>query len=508
MGGTRQVAEGSRLRPRLRWDLLLLFALGVVVIWLPPRPPMIDLAQHAGQVSLMDDLLLGRSQWSGDVKLNFFTPYLIGYLLASPLMLFMPAAAALKTVLTVAYAAFIGACLLIRRELNVSPKLDSLYTLPFFGLAYGWGLYTFLVAAPVGLGFVWLCLKYSRQPRLGWGLAVAGTGLALLFCHGLVFLLTAGIGGLLVLANARTTDLRTLALRCWPFLLPLLMCGLVFVLTSRHELAMDHQFGSKIEMQSPRVRLRTIIGSLGGPSTLWSAMIFLPLLVLPLAARLRIAWDRERLVIFGVVASTLLFAPEFVWSTALIYPRLTLFVLPAYAWLFSATPMESRMGSMVQPWLRPAVSAVCVLSLGIHLGQAYLFSRETRDFEAVLEKAQPRQRALSLIFDNRSDAGVTAPYLHFPAWYQADKHGFVDFNFAVSHIEIVRFRRHSLFDDDFAWNPDRFRWNIHGGSTYRYFFVRSSSPLPSNLFAGADCQPVLIAQSGLWKLFEHRSCRG
>ena len=35
---------------------LVVFAIGVVVIWLPPRPPMIDLPQFAGQIALLDGL--------------------------------------------------------------------------------------------------------------------------------------------------------------------------------------------------------------------------------------------------------------------------------------------------------------------------------------------------------------------------------------------------------------------------------------------------------------------
>ncbi len=38
------------------------------IIWLAPFPPMADFPQHAGQVALLRDLLLGRSPWSGEMR--------------------------------------------------------------------------------------------------------------------------------------------------------------------------------------------------------------------------------------------------------------------------------------------------------------------------------------------------------------------------------------------------------------------------------------------------------
>jgi hypothetical protein len=153
--------------------------IGLVVIWIAPRPPMIDLAQHAGQVALLRDLLFGRSKWAPELTINFVTPYLIGYGLALPLSLIMPVAAAIKTVLSLAYFGFIAGCRALRRDLKAPPQLDAFYLVPFFGFAYDWGLYTFLVATPVGLAFVWLALKYAKAPRAPQGAGHPAVGLAM-----------------------------------------------------------------------------------------------------------------------------------------------------------------------------------------------------------------------------------------------------------------------------------------------------------------------------------------
>ena len=46
--------------------------------WFAPRLPMADLPQHAGQVAVWHDMLLGTSNWEPLLYINYFTPYLTG----------------------------------------------------------------------------------------------------------------------------------------------------------------------------------------------------------------------------------------------------------------------------------------------------------------------------------------------------------------------------------------------------------------------------------------------
>ena len=41
---------------------------------------------------------------------------------------------------------------------------------------------------------------------------------------------------------------------------------------------------------------------------------------------------------------------------------------------------------------------------------------------------------------------------------------------------------------------------------YRYFFVRSTQPLPPGLFPTGRCAPVLIKSAGDWSVFENVNC--
>jgi hypothetical protein len=499
-----------RLADRASLGLWLLFAIGLTAIWIAPRPEMTDLPQHAGQLGLLHDLALGRSPWAGEVHVNLATPYLIGYGLAFPLTFVMSAAAALKTVLSAAYAGFIAVCIGIRRELGASRKLDAYYAFSFFGFAYAWGMYTFLVAAPVGLAFIWLCIRYARHGLARQGLGVAALGLVLLFAHGLVFLFACGLGALLVLVRA--PGLRQLVIRSWPLWLLLAACAALFLLTGERENAVNRDFGARLIMGSWWAHVRAILlAAFDAPHSNWPAVCFPVFAGLPLLAGYRPDWRaREAVVIAAGALAAVAFAPHYAWSTSFLYPRFALFLAPAYAWLLRERPPEpGSLASRLQPRLGLFAGLACAALLVQHARLAAEFGREQRDFEPILAATEPGQRALALIFDSSSEVdGNRDAYLHYVLWYQAELHGFVDFNFATFHPQIARFRPGHFppVGDYLAKYPRRFAWRANGGDRYRYFFVRSAGAPPAGLFAGAPCAPVQIASAGKWRLYERRGC--
>jgi hypothetical protein len=482
-----------------------------VVIWLPQRPPMVDFPQHAGQVALLHDIALGRSPWAREIRINLFTPYLLGYGLAWLLSMLMPVTAAIKTVLTGAYAATGLICIGIRRELGASPQLDAFYFVSFFGFAYAIGLYTFLVAAPVGLGFIWLSIRYARHAGTARGVALAALGLALLFSHGLVFLFCCGLGLGFLWLNAKGLG-QTLVLS-WPFAVPLLICAALFIVTRQREAAMTSDFAAKIDMGTPVLRaVFNLSDSFSLPPATWPILCTITVAALPFLGGLKLKPRRiESLLIAGGVLGILLLAPSYAWSTNWIYQRFALFLPPAYAWLFvPAAPARPGLARTISPYLGSLSIALTAFVLAQHLIHAVAFSRQTKDFDAVLAQAEPGQRALSLPLDPRGSSDADRwVYLHFPLWYQADKQGLVDFNFAALHPQIARFSNPppAIYNDDaFAKDMQSFDWRRDDGARYRYIFVRHTSPIPATIFAGADCPPVQVAASGPWVLFEHRPC--
>jgi hypothetical protein len=117
------------------------------------------------------------------------------------------------------------------------------------------------------------------------------------------------------------------------------------------------------------------------------------------------------------------------------------------------------------------------------------------------------QRALGLIFDTSSQAaGSNFVYVHYAAWYQAEKQGLTDFNFAWFTPQVVRYRpKHSPpVNIGFEWQPSSFEWAKHQGMSYRYFFVRGKHD-PRQLFHEASCQPKAVFSSDMWKVYENCS---
>ena len=140
---------------------------------------------------------------------------------------------------------------------------------------------------------------------------------------------------------------------------------------------------------------------------------------------------------------------------------------------------------------------LCWAFLAVHVERLVAFARESASFDEVLAAARPGQRALGLVFDQASAAaGSPDVYVHFSLWYQVEKAGFVDFNFAGYLPQIVRYRpdrEPAMFKGGSWWlfrAADRFDWTRDQATTYRYFFVRRADPLPSGYFPTGRCAPV------------------
>jgi len=176
---------------------------------------MVDLPQHAGQVVLLRDILLGQSPWADLFRINLFTPYLMGYGLALPLSLIMPVATALKLLLSLAYVAFVFMCVKLRQHFGADSRLDWLFPLAFFGVAYIYGFFTFLIAAPFSLWFILIADRYAQNQTIANTLKVAVIGSILLVSHGLIFLFALSVG--VVLLAVRIKKFKAFMVAVLPF---------------------------------------------------------------------------------------------------------------------------------------------------------------------------------------------------------------------------------------------------------------------------------------------------
>lgn len=493
---------------RWLWGLSVLW--GASIFWLAPHPPMIDLPQHAGQVALLKDLLLGQSPWAALFRINLFTPYLLGYGLALPLTFIMPVAAALKLLLSLAYLAFVAVCVKVRKHFGADPRLDWLFLPGFFGFAYHWGFFTFLLAAPIGLWFILLAARYSQHQTPARATDLGAAGLLLLASHGLVFLFALAVGMGTIALRWKQVKMRMLAAAPYAFLI--LACMAYFLINRHANAGMQTSITGITAwngglLRLPKAVIYTLTANISGHEfVLWGSAMT-SLIIAPWLLGLRIDWRRTPSWIpFATLLCLFVLVPSYAAGTVFLYQRFGLFLLPAYAWMF---PSHSA-NTVVKKLALFMLVAVCWGVLGVYSARAWQFREETADFDRLLSQLEPRQRALMLVFDPDSEAtGSLRTYAHYPAWYQAEQQGLVDFNFAWFPPQIVRFRPTHLpaVMPGFEWHPERFDWSENQGSTYRYFFVRTAQPLSQDLFKGTDCRPRLLSTSGEWQVFEHRSCR-
>jgi hypothetical protein len=485
---------------------LTVTVLAGAIFWLAPRPPMSDLAQHAAQISLWRDLLLGTSKWQSLVYINYFTPYLIPYAVALGFSYFMSAAAALKLALTLSFYAFVYACIFLRREFGGDRRLDWLFLPAFFSHPYVWGFYTFLAAAPIGLLFMSLAHRYAGRPSVGRGVALLALDIALFFSHGLVFLFANAAGGaFLLLKRRRLVDFLVAS---WPYVLLVLLCALYsFLNLSGDKLSPDEpEWGF---LTNVRVKFPLYALSAGFKADL----IFIPVIALlfctPFLLRSRL--NRADYTAFVPLAITILIAvtvPTMAFTTAHLFQRFGLFLLPSFALIFRAADPAAEQRGRSLPFRQWALPVLCIGILGVKAGQAVLFARESADFDTVLAAAEPESRALMVILDGNSPAtGSLVAYNNFGLWYQAEKKGFVDLNIAINLPMVVRYRRDMIpaVGRSPTW-PHQFEWNRFEAWRYRYFFVRHTEPVPEAFFSVKQCHVILLQHVGTWSLYENTGC--
>ena len=478
------------------------------LMWLAPRLPMIDLPQHAAQVALWRDLLTGQSPWSDLVHINLLTPYLIGYGLMLPFSFAFSMETVARIVVTLAFFGFAGAGMVLRREFGADRRLDWLFMLSFFGFTWKWGFLTFLVASPIGLLFLALAHRHTNLPTLARGLGLMASGIVLMFCHGLVFLIMLWLGGLLALAQVWQNWPKSTLPRLAPFMV-LALAAVAFRFATQ---TMDGAMQADAMEFAVRVaeRLPYLLGKLSDNGNAES--LLLPIAsVLGLMAGLLIGLKENAKIAFVPLAGFLLLAlivPTHFFQTDFILPRFALLLPSLIAILFRASnPQDAPTNRSTLALL--TIIACCWITLVLQGARIAAFGPEARAFETVLAAAKPEKRALALIYDSASAAAErSSTYVHFASWYQADKHGFVDFNFAAFHPQIVRFKpgKAPNVGMNLGWDAANLQWSSVDMGLYDYYFVRADAAQVSTLLSAAPCKLETLASDGLWVLLGRGDC--
>jgi hypothetical protein len=131
------------------------------------------------------------------------------------------------------------------------------------------------------------------------------------------------------------------------------------------------------------------------------------------------------------------------------------------------------------------------------------FEDSSADFREILAYLPKAPRLGYLMFDLSGTSQIASPYLHLPAWVQAEKGGWLSFHFVSWRQSPIRYRDGSPEVPPetplrFEWTPNRFDLRTRG-RFFDWFLVRSQGS-PDARFA-VDASLRRVAQRGSFWLY-------
>lgn len=488
-----------RLTKLLDDELVFAAALliSVVPLWLTPFLPFVDIPQHAALVAGLHELLRGNPLFIADFEINWFTPYLAGYLLLFLLSSVLPIVIATKVAISLAIIAFPWVTGILLRELGGEERLKWLAIPGSYSFAVYWGFFTYALAVPLAIGLLVLTVRFERDPTLRKGIGVALYAVALFFCHA-VALGCAALLSLAYIAARRWRSPRKLVLCYIPYTAPLPIIVLWTLRVSEAETSVQN---SPILFGTLRERLTTLfqqLAGLDGFAFTVGLLIVLVVLFLPMALKCRLTKRPERWFLFAAGVGVYLVFPSYAQATAFLYQRLAVFVVPVWLALWEPPERLSRA-------FAPAVLVMLAAWWSVNTVRFRAFGHDAERFAAVLAEAAPGGHLAGMLLCNGSRHFSNPVYLHFASWYQAVARGISDNSFALVFLSPIRYKDLSRprVGDVLAWSPQLFSWSRDGGDLYDYYLVCSVGDASELLFKEHAAEVDLIAHDGPWWLYRN-----
>lgn len=524
------IADSMRRRTASNWASILyglMFAglsfLLVAPIWSLEYLPLGDLPDHAGQMRAMIDF----DHYRVNHKINWFTPYILAYLVTLFLAKFLPLIIAIKTVLTFCLLSIpIAVAKLIKQIRGNRFWVISAFPIAC-GFSFYWGFYSCFFATALSLYFLVFIVSRAKRPRTWTSfLQTAAFSFLIFTAHPIPWAFAACATPLIFFMH---NDFRE-SLRRSSAVFSTLVVALVWMAMTNpaEKSATVSQFAierignkwadayasfaaSYAELAGKNwVTLRTSemlshsIGRIVTPSTI---ALSLYLLIWPAFFRGRFRFEIRRWLPLGLVIALSLLLPFHVFDTFSVYCRFAVFLVPMA--LLSLDPAP-RIGTTPSNRKDKAFQVVALLvafacSTFLLADNARIlrsFKPNEEDFRYVLQKMVPGKFVMSLNFDERSALPLGTPYAHFANWYQAEKRGTVLYNFANDENAPnvpLRYIGPSRPVPP-IWKPSEFHWMKHQGYNFDYFLVHSMTSR-DEIFAESNGEIILLARSGRWFLY-------
>lgn len=471
--------------------------LSIAPLWFGQNLPMIDMPQHAAQITALREIWAGNETFTQLFQVNGFTPYLLGYMLLYAASLVLPLAVASQLVVTLSLVAIPLLTGSLLRVAGADERWKWLAIPCSYGFAFYWGFLSFLVAVPFGLLFLIQGIKFSNAATLKRGVGVAVASLALFFCH-IIALGFASLAALAYIAGAHHRNLRALILLALPYTAALPIIAVWMSVTSSNEskIGTDPVVFGPLSMRL--FQLFTQPAGWDSPSLLVCGLVTGSILLLPWLMGSKFSRRPERVLPFALGLLAFMVAPHYVFSAAYFYQRLGVFLVPL--WLLAWDPPDADVRR--PDWL---VLPIVLFWLFMNTGRFAAFARETEPFDRILAGMEPGQRVASLVYDKASPLFALPVYLHFPAWYQARQAGVVDFNFGEFYSQMARYKPDAgpRISETTTWYPQLFDWNKEGGAGYDYFLVKANADVSEQIFKDKRGSVELVAREEWWWLYRN-----
>jgi hypothetical protein len=489
---------GSRIDNGL-FILALLFAVGL--IWQTPYLPMLDLPQHVGQIAVLHDMLFATHPFADELRLNFFTPYLLFYLPAVALSTLTTPLIACKILLTLSLLGFVGAGWRLLRYYGAEPFLLWLFLPAFFGLSFLGGFLTFLLAAPLVLLSLELADRYSHTPTARRAAGLITVLIALFFCHGLAFYFAFLLTGLLWLSYQWRQPITLIKGG-----LPLLLAAVPGII----HLYVSLVAAPTLAAPEPVIfypiakRLSRYLQFQAAMPDRWTVSLTGVLLLTPFLFTTARQAARGAYVLLAGLFCLWLTLPYNLAGVAFVFDRFSLYLLP-----FLAFALRPRLTASLIQKLARGLMVLVVFALFAHqaLYQAEFAAREA-PYLAALNQLPPQKRLLNLSEPELLLNLESLPTWHLASWYQSERQGWTEFNFANFIPQIVRYRDPApaiYFTRQTQLN--KFDWTTYQTDRFDFISVRHHKPLSPHLFAAARCGVTLWQQGEHWSIYRvNKTC--
>jgi len=459
-------------RPRIEASslFLLLSCLGLLAAFVvAPYLPMVDLPQHAAQLSIW--LHAGEPPFlsAEHFTVNLRTPYVAAYLLARGLAPWLGVLLALKLVVWLSIVLHVVAFALLVRQLGY-PRWLELLGLPLaLGYSFYFGFISFNLAVPLVLLSIAAALQHRE--RCTWRTAGA---LAALLCATLVSHGFACGVGLALVSPLLLRGAGNLWVRGLPLIAPLLL-GLVWLVPGPSIQSIGATIWDPRLLELVQVPAVLVGASSADHPAVVVGVCLLGLVGLTLGRPHR---ELEMWTPLLVVLGGFCLFPRMQSGFGPLHPRFAAFFVPALLLAFAPR---------VAPLWRelPKVAfGVCLgwfAAFAVRLGQ---FTKETRPVTALIAEMPAGLRVRPVVFERGSEAFDGLPaLLHLSAYYAAEKGGFQGYSFAMYPTSVVRYTESApqgMFGGA-EWQPQRFS-AADELPLYDVFWVKSSSDRARELF--------------------------